>query len=621
MSLIRNAALVAMAGCSLVLTGCYNPDGPIPEAKKDKIQPLWSDQDVADVVSITYESVPAIHQIDDPLMPEQCKDVNFLRFKTRSSSDDAALADAAVLLVPGILEGANGFEYIGRQLVYMAKVFRDKDIEIWAMDRRANCLEDLTGMQAAEQAASVEEAEDLILGYYYEGQQVNGRTFDGFLRGRDMPFMLNFGMEQATEDMYAVIQAMIPDPAVSRQKVFVGGHSLGGAHTSMFLAWDLDGDTSTTDDQGANMVAGAIGFDTSIGAVSDSIGSSNAIIPVMDLESTMADATAEAAAEGDTDADAGYRRTLSWIERGILPKNIDIPLVFSAEAIALPEAVGILAGKAPDQEATVLGRLPMSPVLKNLFRFFHTRDANNYSYGPFIKDFRYTNEAQVGLMFDDHFSILSFLQTSLGHMNGGAVVPKSPLFNAIRSVPLLGDLVSAVSGPKQQHIAADAGPDQRHLGEGPLYSWADMDEIGSSDDPSYTDESGDYEYTNLTEEMVRMEDFTRALYIGETNLTEWYFPTRIVVDIDAASKPFAPQYGLNTYYQEAYKQVPTLLLMAKGGGLSFPMADEPDRLLTIIDLEGQSHLDPMFASVNMPTLHNNQVADNLLDFVFTNIEP
>ena len=51
------------------------------------------------------------------------------------------------------------------------------------------------------------------------------------------------------------------------------------------------------------------------------------------------------------------------------------------------------------------------------------------------------------------------------------------------------------------------------------------------------------------------------------------------------------------------------------------MADEPDRLLTIIDLEGQSHLDPMFASVNMPTLHNNQVADNLLDFVFTNIQP
>ncbi|MGB3620950.1 MAG: hypothetical protein WBA20_06350 [Ketobacter sp.] len=186
----------------------------------------------------------------------------------------------------------------------------------------------------------------------------------------------------------------------------------------------------------------------------------------------------------------------------------------------------------------------------------------------------------------------------------------------MRDLPLLGDLVSAVSGPKQQHIAADAGPDRRHLGQGPLYGWADMDEIGSPDDPVYTDEQGKYEYTNLTEEMVRMEDFTRALYIGETNLTEWYFPVRIVVDINAASKPYAPQYGLNTYFQEAYKQVPTLLLMAKGGGLSFPMAEEPDRLLTIVDLEGQSHLDPRFATVNMPTLHHNEVAGSVLDFLF-----
>ena len=599
---------------SLMLSGCYSPDGPIPEAKKEKLQPLWTDQQVDALVSVTYESVPAIHRIDDPLLPEQCKDVNFLRFKTRES-DNPADVDAAILLVPGILEGANGFEYIGRQLVYMAKTFRDQTIEIWAMDRRANCLEDLTGMQAAEQAATAQEAEDLILGYYYFDQPVAGKTFKGFLKSKDMPFMLNFGMEQATQDMYAVIQAMIPDPSISRKKVFVGGHSLGGAHTSLFLAWDLDGDPTTTDDQGANMVAGAIGFDTSIGAVSDAVGASSSNVPMMDVQANLDQATAEANADGDTDADAGYRRQLRWIENGVLPKNISIPLVFSAEAIALPEAVGILAAKGPDEESFVLNRLPMSPVLKNLFRFFHTRDANNYAWGPFIDDFRYTNEAQVGLMFDDHFSILSFLQTSLGHLHGGAVVPKSPFFNLMRSIPVLGDLVNAVSGSKLQHIAADAGPDRAHLSQGPLYSWADMDEIGSEDDPVYTDVDGNYEYTNLTEEMVRMEDFVRALYIGETNLTEWYFPVRIVVDIDAASQSFAPEYGLNTYFKEAYKQVPTLLLMAKGGGLSFPTKDEPDRLLEIVDLEGQSHLDPMFATVNLPSLHHNLVANSILDFV------
>lgn len=616
-----NVVTVLLCVMSGVLGGCYSPDGPIPEAKHDKVQPLWSDADVDAVVSITYESVPAIHQIDHPLMPEQCKDVNFLRFKTRDSSDDAAEADAAVLLVPGILEGANGFEYIGRQLVYMAKTFRDQDIEIWAMDRRANCLEDLTGMQAAEQALTVQEAEDLILGYYYFDQPVNGKHFAGFLSGRDMPFMRDFGIEQTTEDMYAVLQAMIPDTTVSRKKVFVGGHSLGGTHTSMFLAWDLDGNTTTTEDQGANMVAGAVGFDTTIGNLSDAVGASAASVPVMDVQATLSDAKAAAAAEGDTAADAGYRRILRWIETGVLPKNVDIPLVFSAEAIALPEAVGILAAKAPNVESRVLDRLPKSPVLKNLFRFFHTRDANNYAWGPFIDDFRYTNEAMVGLMFDDHFSILSFLQTSLGHLHGGPVVTKSPFFNLMRNIPILGDLVNAVSGPKQQHIAADAGPDRRSLGQGPLYSWADMDEIGTPLDPLYTDQSSEVEYTSLTEEMVRMEDFVRALYKGETNLTEWYFPLRIMVDIDAANQPFAPQYGLNTYFQQAYKQVPTLLLKAKGGGLSFPMPDEPDRLLEVVELEGQSHLDPMFASVNMRSLHQNQVADTFLDFVFEHVQP
>lgn len=597
------------------LAGCYSPEGPIPEAKKDGIAPQWTDADVDALVVVTYESAPAIHQIDHPAMPEQCKDVNYLRFKTRTSSDDAAQADATLLLVPGILEGANGFEYIGRQLVYMAKTFRGKDIEIWAMDRRANCLEDLTAMQAAEQAATVEEAEDLILGYYYFGEQVEGKTFAGFLKGRDMPFLVDFGMEQSTEDMYAVIQHRIPDPAISRQKVFVGGHSLGGAHTSMFLAWDLDGNPLTLDDQGANMVAGAIGFDTTIGNVSDAVGASPSNQALVDLETATEQAQAEVEEEGDTDPAASYRRLVSWIERGILPKNIDIPLVFSAEAIALPEAVGILAAKAPDEESRVLDRLPMSPVLKNLFRFFHTRDANNYNFGPHIEDFRYTNEAQVGLMFDDHFSILSFLQTSLGHVHGGAAVGKSPFFNFIRSVPILGSLVNAVSGPKEQHIAADAGPSRQQFGEGPLYSWAAMDEIASPSDSAYTDETGRYEYTNNVEEMVRMEDFVRALYIGPTNLTEWYFPVRIVLDIDVASETWAPVFGINTLFKQAYLEVPTLLLMAKGGGLPFNLPEE-ERPLTVVELEGQSHLDPMFATVNTPELHDNQVANTILDFMF-----
>lgn len=595
---------------STSLVGCYDPSGPIPEAKKVGVDPLWTDQEVDAVVQVTYESVPAIYIVSDPTLPAGCNDVDFLRFKTRDSSDDAAQADAAMLLVPGVLEGANGFEYIGRQLVYMAKTQRNKNIEVWALERRSNCLEDLRGMQHAEMAATAQEAEDIILGYYYEGMVLDGQTFAGFRRSRDMPYLMEFGMQQTTQDMYAVIQTMVPDPAVSRKKVFVGGHSMGGMHTSMFLSWDLDGDPTTLEDAGANLVAGAIGFDTTIGPLAD----------VSGLVSTYAPMAKALIDPEKGDSATGYATILKLMKNGIIPRNVHIPGLFSAEAIALPEAVGILAAKAPDAEATVLSRLPQSPEVKSLFRFFHTRDGNNYTYGPHIESFRYTNEANVGLMFDDDFSILAFLQTSLGHLNGGAVVKKSPLVQFVRQLPLIGDLVAGISGPDQQYIAADAGPNRAQLGEGPLYSWADADEIGDQSDPDYTDVTGTFKYTDTEDEMVRMEDFVRALYVGETNLTEWYMPMRAIVDMLAGGKSFAPKYGINTLHVDAPLRVPTIMFMA-GNGIKFPVPEVPGRPYQEIVIPGASHLDPMFATVNTPEMHTNVVADNLLDFVFATVQP
>ena len=599
---------VATFALTASMSGCYDPSGPVPEERKVGVEPQWGDADVDAVVQVSYESVPATFVINHPQLPPGCNDVRFLRFKARDSSADAAQADAAMLLVPGVLEGANGFEYIGRQLVYMAKTQRGQNIEVWAMDRRSNCLEDLRGMQVAEQASTAQAAEDFIVGYYYGDLAIDGEMFAGFRSSRDMPYLIDFGMQQTTEDMYAIIRAMVPDAAMSRKKVFVGGHSLGGVHTSMFLSWDLDGDPATTDDIGANLVAGAIGFDTDISPLSNPAAVIATYAPLADV--ILADTPL-------VHSDAGYRNVLRLIRNGILPRNIDIPALFSAEAIALPEAVGLLAAKAPDEESRVIHRIPQSPELKSLFRFFHTRDGNNFAYGPHLESFRYTNAAQVGLMFDEHFSILSFLQTSIGHLNGGAVVKKSPLVQFGRSIPLLRDLIAGISGPKQQHIAADAGPNRAHLGEGPLYRWAEADEIGDAADPDYTDVSGRFKYTDIGDEMVRMEDFTRALHIGETNLTEWYFPLRILVDILAAGKSYGPAYGIKAIHPGKVLETPTIIFAA-GDGLALAQQGPtiPGRPFQLVVLPGQSHLDPLFATVNTPQLHRNEVADNLLDFVF-----
>jgi hypothetical protein len=54
-----------------------------------------------------------------------------------------------VVAVPGFLGGAGSFDGLARALVKKGQ--RDgHSIEVWAIDRRSNLLEDLAGMNAAD---------------------------------------------------------------------------------------------------------------------------------------------------------------------------------------------------------------------------------------------------------------------------------------------------------------------------------------------------------------------------------------------------------------------------------------------------------------------------------------
>ena len=94
--------------------------------------------------------------------------------------------------------GANSFDYIGRQLVSMAEADAGVgSLEVWAMERRTNCLEDLTGMNAAEAAGDPGIAVD----YYYNGVEVAGKMFQGFLGEQDVPFLSEFGLKLLMDDI------------------------------------------------------------------------------------------------------------------------------------------------------------------------------------------------------------------------------------------------------------------------------------------------------------------------------------------------------------------------------------------------------------------------------------
>jgi hypothetical protein len=90
----------------------------------------------------------------------------------------------------------------------------------------------------------------------------------------------------------------------------------------------------------------------------------------------------------------------------------------------------------------------------------------------------------------------------------------------------------------------------------------------------------------------------------------------------AAGKSYGPNYGIKAIHPDKVLEVPTLIL-AGGDGLALGRQGPaiPGRPFKLVVLPGQSHLDPMFATVNTPQLHKNEVADNLLDFVFAHAQP
>ncbi|MBU0995343.1 MAG: hypothetical protein KJ737_22835 [Proteobacteria bacterium] len=257
---------------SISFIACDKPDGEVPEEKRHPASRSYTQSLVDELVIMEAKSIysPAPRENGPP--PETCDYVRFLRFRLRNGSDVSSDADAALLMVPGNLGGANSLEYLARNLIYQAKVNHDLNLEVWAMDRRNNCLEDLTGLQAQEyHPDDYETGKNLFIDYYYHGLKIDGKTFDGFLTDKDTPYLSEFGLKMDTEDMYTIITTMMPDPELRRKKVFVGGHSLGGVHASMFSGWDFDGDPETLDDAGFRNLKGLFALDSTVSSTADII--------------------------------------------------------------------------------------------------------------------------------------------------------------------------------------------------------------------------------------------------------------------------------------------------------------------------------------------------------------
>ncbi len=603
----------------ILLAGCYQPGGPVPEAPHPPAARDYTQGEVDAVVVMEERVIPA--PLPDAWgAPDACDEIHFLRFRPADGSTldpadpqgvNLAATDAMLVMLPGVLEGANGFEYLARQFVYKAKTLYGADFEVWAVERRNNRLEDLSAanfIEAGLEAGNLDatEAAQLAIDYYYLGKELGGRTFDGWYRDQDLPFLSEFGLQLDTEDVFTVIRTMVPDPEARKSKVFVGGHSMGGIMTSMFAGWDLDGDPATTDDAGYNNCAGLFGFDTLVSSVEGFMDLFLGALPEGLITPEMTE---------------GMYVTLLDSLRNDPDANRILPFpMLDAEAMSLLEAVAVLADWAPDAECTVIREVPFSDSIQVLLRFMFSRDLPTYMDGmPQITDFRLTNEAMLGVVFDDSFAPVGMIQNSMGFLGGGAVVEKGfPMSESLAGIPMLGDLLGGFFGQGPYYIPNDAGPSVFAFGQGPLYHWVDFDEVGDEADPDFQDAAGEVTFTTAVNEMTDIQDVARALYRGPTNLTEWYFSTRLIADQMAAIFGFGQEYGINFLHGDELEAMPKIEFIAGQGVMGGSLGDPPPNCERLF-LEGYNHLDVLMASANTSQRRENEVIEPLIDFILGNL--
>ncbi len=146
-----------------------------------------------------------------------------------------------LVLMPGTQGGAGDFTLDARYLVK-----RVPGLQVWAIDRRTQALEDTATFAAAERGAiPLQQAFDYYLNL--QGFHIRGANED--------PYARDWGMAGALKDARAVV---LRARAHGRRQVILGGHSLGASLTAAYAAWDFNGRPGYKDLAGLVLIDGGL---------------------------------------------------------------------------------------------------------------------------------------------------------------------------------------------------------------------------------------------------------------------------------------------------------------------------------------------------------------------------
>jgi hypothetical protein len=521
--------------------------------------------------------------------PEVLDYIPYQRYAVSGTA--SANANAVVVALSGLHAGNNGFDYFAKQLVSLAKSDKGMNVEVWALDRRVNNLEDTTGLNEAERlgrAGQPQEAVNALNGYYYGGLEINGRTFQGFYTDESAPYLSEFGLKVAMEDIYTLIKMVFPDQNVRKKRVYVAGDSLGAVMTADFACWDFDGNPNTTADIGYNNIAGVMAL--------DALMTPNAIPINQDALKIIANYLPSAFRNLiNTTSLTTYATTLNMLRKGTLDVLMPTSEIGYVPTTYLGvEVNAMMADAAPDQESTFYrdtADLEFDPRSDVILRIAMSKDLWQYLSGEvFQKKVRWTNEALFGIVFDNNFNPITMNESAMGFLSG----PVSE-----KSFPAIGNLDAILPSSIWNPMSGFMPYDKMYIPSSTsyLYSWVNSDEIDSD---AYA-----RRYTSSSDEVSDLHDIAKCCYEGPSNIAEWYYTTRLFADIMIANTAGAEKYGLNLLHADDLPVVPTFIRLNKEGtNIGYAKMNGMDT--RGIELPGQ-HLD-----VLMMDMDRNPNAKNLM---------
>lgn len=393
--------------------------------------------------------VSGTHPGDNPVhaaaTPTALDVTQVVRYRQDVASPVAA--HAILVAMPGFLAGASTFDGLARTLVRRGAA-RGVAVEVWAIDRRANLLEDTYGLELAEASRTPSLASD----YYRSFQPVDGHIFEGIREQSSLAYMSEWGLATHAEDLRRVI-ALVPE--VSRRgHVFLLGHSLGGSFAEAYGAWTFESDAR----RGAEELAGFILIDGILGTTPSTeneylTGSSAGGYPAPGLD--------------------GIRDNQPYTALPLL----GVSALVNAEIAALHahfDPTGVIDDSERDNQFSVLFGADMP---------------------------RMTNLAAMGLAFDAAHEPLPFVRATIGTLVGPTEGYSTFFTTDILQRP--SDLTMT-------------------------YSWVDG--------------------PTAPGEFSSAADLAHAMVHGRSNLSEWYFPSRLALDLAAVGGANIPTTGFPASY-------------------------------------------------------------------------